>query len=241
MQIDRREALISMSALMVTPWLSQLAHATGPAKRRVTILLFDGVTVLDAVGPYELLHRVPELEVNFVAEKKGLITADSGELRLIAEQSLTDVLETSILIVPGGGIGVRKVRENQRVMEWIKAIDQTTTYTASVCTGSLILAGAGLLRSRDATTHWALKDMLSEFGVQYRAERYVRSGKYWTSAGVSAGIDMTLAMIGEMYGANEAQIQQLGLQYDPDPPFDSGSDQKAPPEIVEAFLARRRR
>jgi len=241
MQFDRRETLLSLSALMATPWLSQLAHATVPANHRVAIFLFDGVTALDAIGPYELLHRVPGLEVTFVAETKGPVTADSGALRLIAEQSLTDVQETAILIVPGGGIGVRSVRENQRVMEWIKAIDQTTTYTASVCTGSLILAEAGLLKSRDAATHWALKKMLGELGAQYKPDRYVRSGKYWTSAGVSAGIDMTLAMIGEMYGRTEAQIQQLGLQYDPDPPFDSGSDQKASPEIIEAFLARRRR
>jgi cyclohexyl-isocyanide hydratase len=206
-------------------------------RRRVTILLFPGVTLLDAVGPYEMLHRVPNFEVTMAAETKGPQPVDSGLTAITAQKSIDEIDRTDLLLVPGGGTGVKQASENRKLMAWIQEMDRHTEYTASVCTGALILARAGLLTGRKATTHWGLKGMLQREKVEYVAERYVRAGKYWTSAGVSAGLDMSLALIAEMEGPLRAQIVQLRVEYDPHPPFRAGSERMAPPEVLAAARA----
>jgi putative intracellular protease/amidase len=205
----------------------------------VTILLFPGVTLLDAIGPYEMLHRVPGFEVRFVAERIGPVLADSGLVAVDANASIGDVDQTDVLLIPGGGIGVREASENANLMRWIREIDRRSIYTTSVCTGSLILARAGFLSGRKATTHFALKEMLNGLGAEYVAERWVRSDKYWTAAGVSAGLDMSLALIADIEGDERAMITQLAVEYDPHPPFRSGSEGTAAPDILEAYRQRR--
>lgn len=214
-------------------------ESSAEPKTSVTILLFPGVTLLDAIGPYEMLHRVPSFEVKFVAEQVGPIVADSGLVAVDVKASIADVDRTDVLLIPGGGTGVREASENANLMRWIREMDRQSTYTTSVCTGSLILARAGFLSGRKATTHFALKEMLNGLGAEYVAERWVQSGKYWTAAGVSAGLDMSLALIADSEGQERAMITQLAVEYDPQPPFRSGSEETAAPDILEAYRQRR--
>ncbi|PZO71701.1 MAG: glutamine amidotransferase, partial [Sphingomonas taxi] len=201
---------------------------------RVAILLFPGTTVLDWVGPYEALHRVRGVELLLVAETLELMTADSGVMQYKANQTFEDVASADVLIVPGGGPSVHETSGNPVLMDWVRRIDATTRYTTSTCTGALIVARAGLLEGRRATTHWALKTMLSNAGAKYVPERWVVSDKYWTAAGVSAGIDMTLALIADIFGDDTAMMTQLRIEYDPHPRFDAGSERTAPPRILAA-------
>ncbi len=203
----------------------------------IAILLFDRFTALDAVGPYEVLSRLPGARVIFVAERTGPVPTDSGDLRLVAEAALADVTKADILVVPGGP-GQADQMADGPVHEWLRAADKATTWTTSVCTGSLILAAAGLLRGRQATSHWLAVDQLPGLGVAPCRQRVVFDGKYVTAAGVSAGIDMALALAGRVAGAETAQAIQLGLEYDPQPPYDAGAPDKAPADIVASLRAR---
>ena len=162
------------------------------------------------------------------------MSADSGYLRLVADAELADVLGPEIVVVPGGP-GQDDQMGDGPVHEWLRAADQSSTWTTSVCTGSLILAAAGLLRGRQATSHWLAVDELTTLGVTPRHQCVVFDGKYVTGAGVSAGIDMALALAGRIAGADTAQAIQLGLEYDPQPPYSAGSPDKAPAEIVARF------
>ncbi len=205
---------------------------------QVVIPIFDGITALDAVGPYEILCRVPDWQVSFVASEAGEKRTDTGRLGLIADRSLADTSEADILVVPGGP-GNRLLLDDEPTLGWIRQIDATTTWTTSVCTGSLMLGAAGLLRGRRATTHWLSLELLREYGAEPTGQRVVEDGKMITAAGVSAGLDMALHLVGVEAGESIAQSIQLGIEYDPQPRFDAGSPEKAPPEIVEAFRARR--
>jgi putative intracellular protease/amidase len=205
----------------------------------VAILLYDGFTALDAIGPYEVLSRLPGASVSFVAGERGPVVTDNGMLTLIAERSIDDAGEPDIVLVPGGP-GEVAARAGERVLQWLKAVDQTSTWTTSVCTGSLILAAAGLLAGRRATTHWLAFEELQRLGAEPVSERVVFDGKLVTAAGVSAGIDMALALAAEIAGAQVAQAIQLSIEYDPQPPFDAGSPGTAPPEIVQALRSRSR-
>jgi len=198
----------------------------------LTFLLYEGFTALDAVGPYEVLSRLPGAEVRWVAPKAGNITTDNGKLTMVADGSIDDVTSTDILVVPGG-FGTRKLIEDTKVVEWTKAIHETTTWTTSVCTGSLLLAAAGLLDGLDATCHWAVMDLLGTLGAKPTSERVVRQGKIITAAGVSSGIDMGLTLASLIMGDDVAKAIQLGIEYDPQPPFDAGSPEKAGKEIVD--------
>ncbi|MFJ6080754.1 DJ-1/PfpI family protein [Streptomyces sp. NPDC092369] len=196
------------------------------------IVLYDRFTALDAVGPYETLGRLPDSEVVFVAEQTGPVRTDNGNLALIAERTLAEVPGPDVVVVPGGP-GQTPQMENEALLDWIRTADATSTWTTSVCTGSLLLAAAGLLDGRRATSHWLALDELKRFGAEPTGERVVTDGKYVTAAGVSSGIDMGLTLLGRMSGDVVAQAVQLGIEYDPQPPYDAGSPQKAPADVVE--------
>jgi transcriptional regulator GlxA family with amidase domain len=205
----------------------------------IAILLYDRFTALDAIGPYEVLSRLPGASLAFLAAEPGPVVTDNGMLTLLAERSIDDVREPDVVLVPGGP-GEVAARAGEPVLQWLKAVDRTSAWTTSVCTGSLILAAAGLLDGRRATTHWLAFDELRRLGAEPVSERVVFDGKIVTAAGVSAGIDMALALAAEIAGAQVAQAIQLRIEYDPQPPFDAGSPEKAPPEIVDALRSRSR-
>ena len=210
------------------------------AGTQVAILVFGGLTLLDAVGPYEAMRSVPGWEVSFVAPEPGPQRTDSGMTAIVADHALEDLPDPDIVLVPGGQ-GNRPLLTDERVLGWLRAADEGSRWTTSVCTGSLVLGAAGLLDGREATSHWIYLDQLRDYGARPTGRRVVRDGKVWTAAGVSSGIDMALALIGEDVGPEVAQAVQLAIEYDPQPPFDAGSPQKAPAEIVElvrAFEAR---
>ncbi|WP_371543717.1 DJ-1/PfpI family protein [Streptomyces sp. NBC_00554] len=206
---------------------------------QIAIVLFDRFTALDAVGPYETLGRLPGAEVVFVAEQTGPVRTDTGKLALTADKTLAEVEHPDIVVVPGGP-GQTPQMENQALLDWLRAADATSTWTTSVCTGSLLLAAAGLLEGRRATSHWLALDFLKQFGAEPTGERVVFDGKYVTAAGVSAGIDMGLTLLGRIAGDEHAQAVQLLTEYDPQPPYDAGSPQKAPAHLVEEFRANSR-
>lgn len=197
------------------------------------VLLFDGLTALDAIGPYEVLARLPGARLRLVAPKAGEVTTDNGILTMRAPLGIDDVAGCDALIVPGG-FGTRRLERDSRVLEWIRRVDATTRITASVCTGSHVLAAAGVLAGRRATSHWSTRERLREQGAIPVAERWVRDGKYATAAGVSAGIDLGLALAEELAGRDVAESIQLSIEYDPAPPRDVGSPEKARAEIREA-------
>jgi putative intracellular protease/amidase len=199
---------------------------------QIAFLLFDRITTLDAIGPYEVLQRLPGADVRFVAEQPGEQRDEKGFTALVADHSLDDVTAPDVLVVPGG-FGTRPLLENDRVIDWVRSVHQETTWTTSVCTGSLVLGAAGVLDGIDATSHWLALPMLEKFGATPTSERVVERGKVITAAGVSSGIDMALTLVNHIAGPEVAQAIQLGIEYDPQPPFDAGSPDKAPPEIVE--------
>ncbi|MFI8288471.1 DJ-1/PfpI family protein [Streptomyces sp. ms191] len=198
---------------------------------QIAVLLYDRFTSLDAVGPYELLARLPGSETVFVAKEAGPVRNDQGTLALHADRALADVPGPDILLVPGGP-GSREAMHDPEILAWLRTADATSTWTTSVCTGSLILGGAGLLSGRRATAHWLALDELVPLGAEPTGERVVFDGKYVTAAGVSSGIDMALHLLGRIAGDATAQTVQLLTEYDPQPPYDAGSPEKAPAEIV---------
>jgi len=203
------------------------------------IILYDGFTALDAVGPYETLGRLPDSETVLVAERPGPVRNDNGNLALTADKTLADVPNPDVLVVPGGP-GQTAQMDNKVLLDWIRTADATSTWTTSVCTGSLLLAAAGLLEGRRATSHWLALEELRRFGVEPTGERVVTDGKYVTAAGVSSGIDMGLALLGRISGDFVAQAVQLGIEYDPQPPYDAGAPAKAPADVVELMRSRSR-
>ena len=198
----------------------------------IAILLYDRFTALDAIGPYEVLSRLPGADLTFVAAEPGPVTTDNGMLTLMATCSIDALPRPDIVLVPGGP-GEVAARAGGGVLEWLRAAHETSTWTTSVCTGSLILAAAGLLDGKRATSHWLALEELARLGAEVVQERVVFDGKYATAAGVSAGIDMALALAARVAGDTVAQAIQLGIEYDPQPPFDAGSPSKAPAPILE--------
>jgi putative intracellular protease/amidase len=203
---------------------------------QVAYLLYDRFTALDITGPYEVLNSVPGTESVFVAEHRGPIRNDSGSLALIADRSLGEIPDPEIVVVPGG-FGTRLLLEEEPLLDWLRQAHETSTWTTSVCTGSLLLAAAGILEGVPAATHWLAREKLASLGARPVAERVVREGKIVTAAGVSAGIDMALELVALMYGDETAHAVQLGIEYDPQPPFDSGSPEKAAPATVATVSA----
>jgi len=202
----------------------------------ITFLFYNGMTALDAIGPHEILARLPGATIYRASLQSGSIQAGAG-LTLITEYALSDITETDILVVPGGG-SATSLRNYPEILTWIKKIHTTTTWTTSVCTGSLILGAAGVLSGVQATTHWAVMDRLETYGAIPTHKRIVESGKIITAAGVSAGIDMALSLASKIAGQSVAESLQLAIEYDPEPPFNAGSPEKAPSQIVDALRAR---
>ena len=198
----------------------------------IAVPLFDRFTALDAVGPYEVLSRLPHATVRFLGPHAGLVYTDTGMMALEAEAVWEDVPAPDVVVVPGG-FGTRQLLDDERVLRWLRRAHETSSWTTSVCTGSLLLAAAGILDGVDAATHWAARDLLRSLGAQPLAERVVNRDKIITAAGVSAGIDMALTLASHLAGAEIAQAIQLSIEYDPDPPFTTGSFETAPPHIVE--------
>jgi transcriptional regulator GlxA family with amidase domain len=200
---------------------------------QIAIALYPEFTALDAMGPYQVLVHVPGAEVVLCAEQAGELSDENGLLHLRVDRTFDDVPAPDVIVVPGGTVTRRMAREPGRIVEWIGDVHAGTTYTTSVCTGALLLGAAGLLDGLDATTHWGAYDELASFGARPTEQRVVRQGKIFTAAGVSAGIDLALTLVAEMHGPEVAQAIQLGIEYDPQPPFDAGAPSKAPAEIVE--------
>lgn len=205
---------------------------------RTAIVVFDGLTALDAVGPYEVLSRIPGNEVLLVAAEAGPVRTETGMLTLIAEAALADVPHPDVVVVAGGP-GQKALMDHPPVLDWLRAASSTATWTASVCTGSLLLAAAGLLRGRRATTHWLALDQLPAYGVTPVRARYVVDGQFATAAGVSAGLDLALHLVGLLAGDHLAQAVQLGIEYDPAPPYAAGSPDTAPVAVREALCNHR--
>jgi putative intracellular protease/amidase len=198
----------------------------------IAIPLYDRFTALDAVGPYEVLSRLPDSRLTFVGFEVGPVRTDNDRLGMHVDAVLEDVPEPDVVVVPGGW-GTRALLDNERMLAWIRHVHEHSQWTTSVCTGSLLLGAAGVLDGLAATSHWLELETLERFGARPTGERVVEQGKVITAAGVSSGVDMALVLAAKIAGDEFAQAIQLLIEYDPQPPFDAGSTDKAPPEIVE--------
>ena len=198
---------------------------------QIAIGLYPGFTALDAIGPYAVFTNVPGVEVVVCADRKGPLADESDLLHFDLMHTFDEVPEPDILLVPGGLITRRIAAEGGPIVDWIRAAHETTTYTTSVCTGALLLGAAGVLDGLPATTHWVAYDHLRSYGAEPTEQRVVIEGKVATAAGVSAGIDLALTLVDRLHGAEVAQAVQLGIEYDPQPPHDTGAPSKAPAEI----------
>jgi putative intracellular protease/amidase len=185
----------------------------------IVIYLYDGITALDAIGPYEVLSRIPDANVQFVGEKQGIIVSDSHFLKLVAEYEISEIEKADILLIPGSVIGFIREARKEHVKDWIKKIHQTTQWTVSVCTGSILLASTGILEGLKASSHWAVIHLLKDYGAIPTLERFVREHKIITSQGVSAGIDMSLYLASQIVGVEQAKAYQLMIEYFPQPPL----------------------
>jgi transcriptional regulator GlxA family with amidase domain len=204
---------------------------------QIAIALYPRFTVLDAIGPYQVMALWPGHEVVLCAESAGRVTDEGGLLHFDVEHTFAEVDRPDVVVVPGGTITRAIAVEGNPVVEWVRAVHPHTEWTTSVCTGALVLGAAGLLDGLEATTHWRAYDDLRGFGARPVEQRVVRQGKIITGAGVSAGIDMALTLVAAVDGPEMAQAIQLGIEYDPQPPFDAGAPSKAPAPIYELVNA----
>lgn len=204
---------------------------------QVAIGLYQGVTALDFVGPYQVLSNRPGTEVVLCAAEAGVVADDNDLLHLEVERTFDDVPSPDLVLVPGGFITRRMAAEGHPIVDWVRTVHPTTTWTTSVCTGALLLGAAGVLDGLAATTHWSAYDALASYGARPTEQRVVEQGKVVTAAGVSAGIDLALTLVGRIDGPDIAEAIQLGIEYDPQPPYDSGSPSKARPEILALVRA----
>jgi transcriptional regulator GlxA family with amidase domain len=203
----------------------------------IAIPVFDGITALDAIGPYEVLSRLPRTRVHFLALEPGIVRTENGMLALCADGTLSSLQHPDVIVMPGG-FGTRALMKDEQILEWLRTAHESSQWTTSVCTGALVLGAAGILDGLEATTHWLLLDKLGELGASPVSRRVVEQGKVITAAGVSSGIDMALTLAARIAGEDMARAIQLAIEYDPEPPFDSGSTPKASPEVMQ--LARER-
>ncbi len=200
---------------------------------QIAIGLYEGFTALDAIGPYGVFTNAPGVSVVLCAERTGRLSDEGGLLHLDVERTFDDVSSADLVVVPGGLATRRIARDGGPIVDWLHRVHASTTYTTSVCTGALLLGAAGLLEQRRATTHWFALDQLRAYGAEPVEQRVVFDGRVVTAAGVSAGIDLALALVGELLGIELAQGIQLGIEYDPQPPYDAGSPATAPPTVRE--------
>jgi transcriptional regulator GlxA family with amidase domain len=204
---------------------------------QVAIALFPRNTALDAIGPYEVLQRIPTIDVVFVGHQRGEVRTDNGMLGLTCDATFDEVTKPDVLVFPGG-IGTRTLIDDTEVLDWIREVHRHTVFTTSVCTGSLMLAAAGLLTGLTAATHWRATELLESFGAIYTPDRVVEHlpQRIVTAAGVSSGIDMALRLVELLVGPEAAQASQLMIEYDPQPPFDAGELSKASDATVQLAL-----
>lgn len=202
---------------------------------QIAIALFPQVTVLDAIGPYQVFRGMPEAEIVVCAARQGRLADAGGRLHFDIDHTFDDVPAPDVLVVPGGDITIEMARNGDPIVNWIRSAHEHTTYTASVCTGSLLLGAAGLLQGLKATTHWSAYDELRKYGAEPTGQRVVFEDRIVTGAGVSAGIDLALEVLARLSGPLQAQATQLRIEYDPQPPFDSGSPSKAPQAVLDLF------
>jgi transcriptional regulator GlxA family with amidase domain len=201
--------------------------------KTIGILIYDGYNTLDAIGPYQVLSQLMGVKVMMIAKQKGMVRNQTG-LKVQVDQSIDDIKKLDILVIPGGAVETHKMTKDTVVLDWIRAIDKTTTYTTSVCTGAWILGAAGLLKDKNVTTNWyRAEEIMTGYGAHFKQERWVSDGKYWTSAGVTAGLDMSLAIINDLMGEKYTQGVMLDLEYDPHPPYNAGSVKKTDPLVAD--------
>ncbi len=203
---------------------------------QIAIMLYDRFTALDCIGPYDVLCRMPGVEVVFCAKERGEVRTDSRMLGVTADLAMSEIPAPDVLLIPGG-FGTRPLMHDEYTLNWIRSVHETSQWTTSVCTGSLLLGAAGLLDGLTATTHWAESELLETTGAIYTEQRVVEHGKIVMGAGVSAGIDMALTLVARIQGDDVAKAIQLGIEYDPQPPFDCGSPSKAGPDFVALLRA----
>jgi len=214
-----------------------LREAPKDTINKIGYLLYDGFFTLDAMGPLSVLNSIYPAEKYLIGRHKGIIKSNDG-VSFSVDYSIEDIDQLDILVVPGGFIQTYQATKDEELLEWIRKIDQNSKYTMSVCTGAWILGSAGLLEGREATTNWyRAEEKLALYNAKYVRKRYTNDGKYWTSAGVSAGIDMSLALVDEIMGRNYAEFIALNIEYDPEPPFEGGHPDKAD-RLVTAMLVK---
>ena len=201
--------------------------------KTIGILLYDGYNTLDAMGPYHTLAEIMGAKTFFVAKNRGIVKNQRG-LEIKVDSSFADIKSLDILVIPGGATETIMLTQDTETLNWIKQMDKTTKYTTSVCTGSWVLGATGLLKGKNATSNWYRgEEMMKMYGANFKEERYVKDGKYWTSAGVSAGIDMSLAIIDDLLGRKYTEAVMLDLEYDPKPPYNAGIPKKSDPLVAE--------
>jgi transcriptional regulator GlxA family with amidase domain len=195
---------------------------------QIAIPLFPKFTALDAVGPYEVLQRIPTFDVTFVGHARGEVRSENAMLGLSADATFEELPQPEVIVFPGG-VGTRPLESDERVLEWLRRAHATTRFTTSVCTGSIVLGAAGLLRGLRATTHWSCYPELTAHGAKPTPDRVVEhlDRRIITAAGVSSGIDMALRLVELLADRTAAQAAQLMIEYDPQPPFDCGSVAKS--------------
>lgn len=204
--------------------------------KTIGILLYDGYNTLDAMGPYHTLAEIMGAKTFFVAKNRGIVKNQRG-LEIKVDSSFADVKSLDILVIPGGATETIMLTQDTATLNWIKKIDKTTKYTTSVCTGAWVLGATGLLKGKKATSNWYRgEEMMKRYGAEFKEERYVKDGKYWTSAGVSAGIDMSLAIIDDLLGRKYTEAVMLDLEYDPKPPYRAGTPKKSDPLVADMMM-----
>lgn len=225
---------------VVKPYPASMAEIFPTPKvqpKTVGIYLYDGYSSLDAMGPYAVFTRLMGTNVFFIARHKGVVQDGAG-LKVQVDSSIDEVKHLDVLLIPGGLQTTYEETKDTMLLQWIRSIDSSSTYTTSVCTGAWILGAAGLLKDKEATTHWYGKKMLADdYGAKVQNIRYAHSGKYWTAAGVSAGIDMSLALLNEIAGEKYTKAAMLDLEYDPQPPLQGGSENNTDKSVVEGMRA----
>jgi transcriptional regulator GlxA family with amidase domain len=204
---------------------------------QVVIPLFPRFTALDGVGPYEVLQRIPQIDVTIIGHERGEVRSENGMLGIVVDATFEEHPEPDVIVFPGG-VGTRPLESDERVLEWVHHAHATTRFTTSVCTGSLVLGAAGLLRGLSATTHWSCYPELEAHGAEPTAQRVVEhlDQRIITAAGVSSGIDMALRLVELLVDRTAAEAAQLMIEYDPQPPFDSGSLAKADDTILSRVI-----
>ncbi len=204
---------------------------------QIVIPLFPDFTALDGIGPYEVLQRIPDFDITFIGHERGVVRSDNSMLGIEIDGTFEEHPRPDVIVFPGG-VGTRPLMHDERVLDWVRAAHDHTTFTTSVCTGSLVLAAAGLLDGLTATTHWSTLDTLAEYGAVPTSDRVVEhlDRRIITAAGVSSGIDMALRLVEILVDRTAAEACQLMIEYDPQPPFDSGSTAKASEDVVTRVI-----